>query len=73
MKDLFLKKFIKSQAPGVSDEEIDKILKIVNKNPALFKKIAEEMREKMSEGKEKSISVLEVMEKYKSELEDLKE
>jgi len=71
-KDFFLKKMIKSQAKNVSDEDVDKMLEVFNKNPELFKKIAEEIKAKTESGKDQMSATMEVMGKYKEELEKLK-
>lgn len=72
MKDFFLKKMIKSQAKDVSDEDVDKMLEVFNKNPELFKKIAEEIKMKTDSGKDQMSATFEVMKKYEEELKTLK-
>lgn len=48
------------------------IIKMVNENPELFKKISEEVDRKVKhEGKEKMAATFEVMRKYQGELQKL--
>lgn len=69
-QDLLLKKMLKSQ--GVSDAQINQLLEIVKKNPELFKKIAEETKQKISGGMEQQAAAMAVMTKYADELKGLK-
>jgi len=73
MKDFFIKKLIKSQAPDISENDVDRMFEIFNQNPELFKKIAAEIKEKTVEGKNQMSATLEVMEKYKGEISAIKE
>ncbi|OJI08060.1 hypothetical protein BK005_01585 [bacterium CG10_37_50] len=71
LKELFLKQMLK--AKGVPSEQIDQVLLMVQKNPDLFAKIAKEIEQKIkSENKSETQVAMEVMGKYKSELEQLK-
>jgi hypothetical protein len=49
------------KAKGASDEQINMILKVVEKDPELFKKIAAEIEEKVKQGKNQEAAAMEVM------------
>ncbi len=66
-----MKKMLKSQLKGVPEEYQDKLIDAIEKNPDLFKKIADETQEKMKSGKDQMKAAMEVMEKYKSELQGI--
>jgi DNA-binding transcriptional MerR regulator len=68
-KNFLLKKMLRSQ--GVPPEQIDMLLKMMEKDPALFKKIAEEIKAKMDSGVDQMTAGMQVMEKYKEELKKL--
>lgn len=67
-KELLLKNMLQSKLNGFPQAERDKLLNIVEKNPDLFMKIAEETREKMKEGKGEMDAVMEVMKIHREEL-----
>lgn len=69
--DFLLKKMLKSH--GVSEEQAGQVMNIVKQNPALFKQIAEEIQEKVAEGKSQQDAAIEVMMAHKDELEKLKQ
>ncbi|HEU0085769.1 MAG TPA: hypothetical protein VFQ59_02320 [Candidatus Paceibacterota bacterium] len=68
-KNMLLKKMLKAQ--GVDDAQIEMALKLMEKNPELFKKIALEIEAEVKSGKEKMTAASEVMQKYQSELKGL--
>ena len=70
LKDFFVKAMLKRQ--GVSDEQVDMVLAIVNKNPQLFQTIAAEVQAKVSGGMEQSRAMMEVMKLHEEELRALK-
>ena len=70
-KEMLFKKMLKAQMKGVPESEQEKILKIVTKNPELFKKIAVEMQEKIKSGKDQMAAAMEVMESHREELSKL--
>lgn len=74
LKDFFLKKMLASQlkGAGLSEEQQDKLIEMVSKNPELFKKIADEAQNLMKmNGMGQMQAIMKVAEKYKSELGDL--
>jgi hypothetical protein len=68
-KDLLMRKMLKSQ--GVPEGQIDQLLTIVNKNPDLFKKIAEEVQARVAKGEDQMSASMAVMKNYQDELKKL--
>ncbi|HJN62901.1 MAG TPA: hypothetical protein QGH03_01575 [Candidatus Paceibacterota bacterium] len=71
MKNFFIKKLMKSRMKDVPDEQIDAALGIFEKNPELFKKIAEEIKKEVEGGKDQMTASMEVMGRYQEELKNL--
>ncbi len=70
LKDFFIKAMLKRQ--GVTDEQAEMVLAVVNKNPQLFQTITAEVQAKVSGGMEQSRAVIEVMKLHEDELRALK-
>ena len=64
-----MKQMLKRQ--GVPEGQIDMILAMMEKNPELFKKIAEEVKEKTKAGMDQTTASMFVMKKYERELREL--
>src|SRR3989344_2858470 len=62
IKTFFMKQMLKRQ--GVPEGQIDMILAMMEKNPELFKKIAEEVKEKTKAGMDQTTASMFVMKKY---------
>lgn len=73
IKDFFMKKILASQLKksGLPQEQQDKLLNAMLKNPELFQKIAQEIKELEKQGKNQMFASMEVMKKYQNELRDL--
>ncbi|MCK5285822.1 MAG: hypothetical protein KAJ58_01185 [Candidatus Pacebacteria bacterium] len=71
LKDMMMKKMLKSQLKDVPEAEQEKILKVVTENPELFQKIGTEVQAKMKEGKDQMTATMEVMSNYQNELKDI--
>ncbi len=56
---------------GVPEAQIDMFINMMEKNPELFKKIAEEVKTKMDAGASQQNASMEVMKKYEEELKKL--
>lgn len=67
--NFILKKMLRTQ--GVPPEQIDMFVKMIEKNPELFKKIAEEVQEKIKAGVDQQTAGMQVMQKYQEELKKL--
>ena len=68
-KNFLLKKMLRTQ--GVPEAQIDTLIKMMEKNPELFKKIAEEVQVKMKGGMSQMDASMQVMKKYESDLKKL--
>jgi len=68
-KNFLLKKMLRTQ--GVPEAQIDMVITMMEKDPELFKKIAEEIQAKIKEGKDQQSASMEVMQKYQEELKKL--
>ena len=68
-KNFLLKKMLKAQ--GIPEEQIDMVLKMMEKDPELFKKIAGEIQQKMKSGMDQTTASMEVMKKYEEDLKKL--
>ncbi len=56
---------------GIPESQIDMVITMMEKNPELFKKIAEEIQAKIKGGTEQQAASMEVMQKYEAELKKL--
>lgn len=72
--NFFVRQLLKSKMKGVVPEaEQEKFLSMFEKNPDLFKKIAEDTQEKMKTGLSQIEAVKQVMGKYQEELKKISE
>ncbi len=75
-KEFLMKKMLQSQlkGAGLSEDQQNKLIEMVTKNPALFQKIAEESQALMkSQNLDQMQAIMKVAEKYKAELGSLAE
>ncbi|MDP9249601.1 MAG: hypothetical protein M3M85_03805 [bacterium] len=68
-KDFLLRKVLRKQ--GVPEPQIDIFIRMMEKNPELFKTIAREIKEKMDQGMDQASASMAVMKKYETELKNL--
>ncbi len=68
-QNFLLKKMLK--AKGVPEAQIDMFVAMMEKNPELFTKIANEVQEKVKSGMSQTDAGLLVMKKYEEELKKL--
>ena len=66
-----MKKMLKSQLKGVPEAEQEKLLGMIEKNPELFQRIAQEAQAKMKEGKDQMNAMMEVMQNHQEELKKI--
>lgn len=59
------------RSQGVPEAQIEMFVGMMEKNPELFRKIAEEVQEKVKSGMDQQTASTEVMRKYESELKKL--
>lgn len=71
LKEMMMKKMLKSQLKDVPEAEQEKLLKIITENPELFQKIGIEVQAKMKEGKDQMSATMEVMAKHQDELKNI--
>ncbi len=73
IKDFFVKKMLKSQLKksGLPEAQQEKLIEGMLKNPALFEKIAKEIKALEKQGKNQMVASMEVMKKYQNELRDV--
>jgi hypothetical protein len=68
MFNFLMKKLIKHKLKDVPADQQELIMAMVEKNPALFTKIAQEIQAKMKEGKDQMAATMEVMRAHQAEL-----
>lgn len=56
---------------GVPEAQIDMVINMMEKDPELFKKIAEEIQAKIKGGMDQQEASMEIMKKYETELKKL--
>ena len=71
LKKFLMKQAVKSQLSGVTEEQKEQILDMVEKNPAFFEKLAMELQEALKSGADQQVVVASVMERHRAELERL--
>ncbi len=69
--NFIMKKLLQSKMKDVPAEDQEKIFAMLEKNPGLFQKIAEESQEEMKKGKSQMDAVMAVMKKYEEDLKKL--
>lgn len=63
---------MRAKMKDVPKEQQEQIMQLVQKNPDLFKKIGEEIDRRVKKGGENQMkATMEVMKKYRAELQDL--
>jgi hypothetical protein len=70
-QSFLLKQLLKSKLKDVPEEEQEKILAIVEKNPDIFMKIAGEIKEKTKSGEDQMAAVMETMKNHEDELKQI--
>lgn len=68
-KEFLMRKMLKSQLAGMSQEQQEQIIAMVERNPELFQNIAKEMQVKMKEGKSQMAAAMEVMQAHRGDIE----
>lgn len=72
VKDFFIKKVLESKLKDVPEGQREQIMMLVTKDPELFKKIGEEIDRRVKKGGEPQMKAsMEVMKKYRSEIQAL--
>ncbi len=68
-QNFLLRKMLRTQ--GVPEAQIDMFVRMIEKNPELFKTIALEVQEKVKAGMSQIDAGLEIMKKHEAELKEL--
>jgi hypothetical protein len=68
-QNFLLRKMLKGQ--GVPEDQIDMVLALFQKNPDLFKQIAEEVKAEIKNGKDPATASMSIMQKHESQLKEL--
>ncbi|KKT01261.1 MAG: hypothetical protein UW07_C0039G0012 [Candidatus Nomurabacteria bacterium GW2011_GWF2_43_8] len=68
-QDFLIKKMLRTR--GVPEAQIEMFVKMIEKNPELFKTIAAETKAKMDAGMDQMAAGMQVMKKYETELKKL--
>jgi hypothetical protein len=68
-QNFLLRKMLRKQ--GIPEPQIDMFIKMMEKDPELFKKIAEEVQAKVKAGANEQAASMEVLQKYQEELKKL--
>lgn len=72
LKNFFTRQLLKHQLKNVPEGQREQIMAMMEKNPDLFKKIAEEVDRRVKKGGEDQMKAsMEVMRKYQAELQAL--
>lgn len=71
IKDFFLQKMLESKLKGVPKDQQEKILMMLQKDPALFQKIGTEIEAETKAGKDQMAAAMQVMQKYKDQIQGL--
>ena len=71
VKDYFAKKLLEKQLKNVPESQRGTIMKLVEKNPEIFEKIANEIKEKKNAGQDETMATFSVMKKYEPKLREL--
>lgn len=71
--NFLMKKLLASKMKDVPKEQQEMVFAMLEKNPDLFKKIAEESQELIKQGKSQMDAVMQVMKKYENDLKALKQ
>ena len=67
-----MRQLVRHKMKDVPKEQQEMIMKLVEKNPELFKKIGEEVDRRVKKGGENQMkATMEVMKKYRTELSEL--
>lgn len=71
IQNFLLKQVAKSKLKNVPEGQRDMLLGMLEKNPEIFKKIGEEIERRKKGGEPEMKATMEVMKKYRSELQGL--
>jgi len=71
LKNFFMKKMLQSQLKQLPKDQQEQVIAMLDKDPDLFMKIAEEIQQEMKKGKDQMQAAMVVMPKYQAKLKEL--
>ena len=70
-KNFMMKKMLERQLKDAPPEQKEMIMTMMEKDPKLFEKIAEEMQAEMKKGKDQMAAAMVVLPKYQAQLQQI--
>lgn len=70
-QNFLIKTMLKKQMKGIPQDQQDKILAMIEKNPDFFMKIAQEAQEKIKGGMSQQDAMMTVMQSHQEELKSM--
>jgi hypothetical protein len=70
-KNFMLKQALKAKMKDVPEEQREKLMEVMEKNPEIFEKIGEEVKRLTKSGQSEMAATMIVMRKYQAELQKL--
>ncbi len=71
IKDFFLRQALKHKMRDVPEEQRDRLILVMEKNPDFFKKIGEEVKKLTKAGQSEMAATMIVMRKHQAELQKI--
>lgn len=71
VKNFMMKKLLEKQLKNAPPDQREMIMTMMEKDPALFEKIAKEMQDEMKSGKDQMAAAMKVMPKYQAQIRAL--
>ncbi len=71
VKNFMMKKLLEKQLKNAPPDQREMIMTMMEKDPALFEKIAKEMQDEMKSGKDQMAAAMKVMPKYQAQIREL--
>lgn len=72
LKEFLFKQMLKRQLAQLPAGEQERVMKLVEEHPELFKKIGEALQKKLAEGKDQMAAAMEIAKEFQTELAALK-
>lgn len=70
-KEFFVRKLIESKMKDVPKEQRDMVIKMIEKNPDFFQKLAEEIQVEIEKGEDQMAATMNVMKRHEESLRSL--
>ncbi len=71
LKNFLMRKMLQSQIKNLPKDQQDQVMMMLEKDPDLFMKIAQEIQAEMKKGKDQMSAAMIVMPKYQNRLREL--